>query len=359
MISSIQMLIAENRKIIKEKVVKLLSEDELKCLLSYYSSSEKPEIILCNSFDKHSNLLNWREKWYVVYDKHFTQLLSNLNRIFFLEENEIDAYKVIAQIYAEELFLKGKFVKSGQFINSFFKSDKKEYCMNSKFEEILKIQEAFIISHELAHWFYFRIQEKEKVSRILDMHYEKCREYFNEVAREKTGETVQEADDKIIKLVFDYFKANPRIQEESYCDISAISSLLAHFKVLSNLNSIEIAYAMQLIGFIKYSVNAYSNNLDKKINTEVMDLEIMLRVIIFLKYLEKYFDRFEKEQADEYKQNQTVWIYKSSHWLYDKLKYVGNLLFSCDETESNKEYDIFSKEWEHEYRKIEKILSEQ
>ena len=193
-----------------------------------------------NNDNINTNLLHWREKWYVVYDRHFSQLLKDLNRIFFFEENEIDAYKIIAQIYAEELFLKGKFVKSGQFIDSFFKKDKKKYCMNPEFEEILKIQEAFIISHELAHWFYFRIQEKEKVSRALDMHYEKCRGYFDEVEREKT---VQAADDKIIKLVFHYFKVNPGIQEESYCDISAITFLLAHFKVLSNLNSIEAAAA--------------------------------------------------------------------------------------------------------------------
>lgn len=364
MITSIQMLIAESRKMIKGKVNMSLSEEEMKCLLSYYNSLEKPEIVLCNSFDKHSNLLHWREKWYVVYDRHFSQLLKDLNRIFFFEENEIDAYKIIAQIYAEELFLKGKFVKSGQSINSFFKKDKKKYCMNPEFEEVLKIQEAFIISHELAHWFYFRIQEKEKVSRALDMHYEKCRGYFDEVEREKT---VQAADDKIIKLVFHYFKVNPGIQEESYCDISAITFLLAHFKVLSNLNSIEAAsaaflalYAMQLTGFIKYSVNAYyTDHLEKEIDTEVMDLEIMLRVIIFLKYLEEYFDRFEKEQADEYKRNQTVWMYKSHNLFKDKLNYVGDLLFSSDDTESNKEYDIFSREWEDEYRKIEKILSGQ
>ncbi len=143
--------------------------------------------------------------------------------------------------------------------------------------------------------------------------------------------------------------------------------MLAHFKVLSNLNSIEAAsaaflalYAMQLTGFIKYSVNAYyTDHLEKEIDTEVMDLEIMLRVIIFLKYLEEYFDRFEKEQADEYKRNQTVWMYKSHNLFKDKLNYVGDLLFSSDDTESNKEYDIFSREWEDEYRKIEKILSGQ
>ena len=153
---------AENFPEAEHDRIKAIYADCLSLIVKEYPDHSIPSLIICNSYNKYSTILPVKTKqneykYYLLYDRHLTEINRLFNAIF-LDENDSghDIWKLSYNLFAEDSALKNDSVLLTYFgLNKVALGPFEVECeAQNNLEFIMDVQERYIIGHELGHWIY-------------------------------------------------------------------------------------------------------------------------------------------------------------------------------------------------------------
>lgn len=341
----IQEILKATRKIISTDC-NSFQLDLFQYVIDYYKSEIKPELVLCNSFDKSATSMN-ANGWYVVYDVHLSDILLLANKIYYGEYSEKSSRKLIYRLYAEELLLINKLNSSDYCLKKYLELVNpigSNEISEKKIREITNIQELFVVSHELCHLYHFSTVDNKKRKVLLDDKLDLFNKYFDDLM----GEGLGNQDAVIFGLIKDYLNVNKKLIEECICDIFATSYIMSNYMVLYpeyELTTTQISECiflsisvLQLICFMKYELS--SGDQDK---SEYKDLELTIRQTILMKYISDYYFEFDSNNCELFELERPKWQKKYNDRIMSVFRNVSDDVFQKYFNENG--FSFLSSEW--------------
>lgn len=269
--------------------LKTIFDDCLSSIVKEYTSAFMPTFIICNTYNKYSEILPVRlaenkYKYYLLYDCHLTEINRLFDALYFDEEDSgHDIWKLSYELFAEDAL-----IEDDELFMSYYSLNKValgafkvNYEDKTDLEFILDIQERYIIGHELGHWVY-KVSSDENASSILNIDFGKNRLEFLESIKEILCDVYTEYEKifktkEYVELILEQnniIKENSGILEECFAD--------------------AVAYAM----VFRYIQFKYSNEQNKKILAgKALFLEMMNLQLLAMQHMTTSENSFESSTS--------------------------------------------------------------
>lgn len=308
-----------------------------------YKRERIPKLIICNTYNKYSSILPIKKSkdacdYYLLYDIHLNKLNKLLNT-FFLSSDEIvgrDIWKFAYELFEEEAIL-----SKDEMMITYYGLNKialGPYAMEieecDEVDFILDVQEKYILAHEVGHWIFEMIQQKEN-EKFINL------------------EDLEVVLEDIKVLLCEIYEQYERIlQDKDYIGFIECQKMIVHNnnRIVEECFADAIAYSY-VFDFIN---KVYANNLEKKLcagkalllimlNLQLLAMHHMtvseesfenatsIRLAFFRNYTELYFENEEKTYTEMLEG--VVVRYESR---------ITNLILECFSELENRSENIYS-----------------
>ncbi len=288
--------------------LKVLFDDCLSIIVKGYVEKFMPSLIICDTYNKYSLVMPVRRydnsyKYYILYDCHLNQI-NRLLDAFYLDNKDSahDIWKLAYELFAEDALL-----ENNEILVSYYGLNKValgSFDVNVKeqvdLDFIIDIQERYVIGHELGHWIYKVIENKNGES-ILNISFDA--EWTQFLKNIKA----------ILCDLYEEYESNFKLEE--YVELIHEQRYLVNEndEILEECFADAVAYAMTF----SYVAQNYSENLNRKLLAgkalilEMMNLQLLamqhmyvseksfeastsIRVGFLRNYVPLYFEENEK-----------------------------------------------------------------
>ena len=271
-----------------------------------------PELIVYSSYNKevltkHMSSDNGEiSASYLLFDTHLLEILGEFTEAFLsVHYADLLSHKLVFKLFAEDMYVSDKLHEALHFAYQ-YRASKSVVALSQERLTVmarhLLIQEAFVLSHEICHWYFFRCNEVER-----NKHLEYKRDLWIQYLDILLEKRRHKGDVKGITMLSEmkqYVKVNDDIVEEVTCDTFAAIYLTEYYSGVEDYSKVDIAVSsflciqnMQLLSFIAHDLV----NGTKKISTsDHLMFKITLRMILFKHHIQVYFDNYEKEIVQQF-----------------------------------------------------------
>lgn len=338
----------------KERQIKRIYDECLSSILKEFSVEIIPSLIICNSFNKYSNILPVRinqdnYKYYLLYDCYLNRINRQLDVIFFAENSsEHDIWKLSYELFAEDALL-----NKDNVLFTYFGLNKiglgpfeLESINRTQLDFVEAIQERYIIAHEVGHWIYknsinpnknceYNIKFDENQSSLLNdiksLLSELYREYENKFSDKEYFQTLKEQGD-IVR------ENNSSIHEECFADAIAYAIVFSYVESeYPNNNNMRILVGQALlIEMLNLQLLAMQHMTTSE---ESFESSTSIRIGFFMNYTVLYFEGIEnlydnmlKETIERYEKRITNIILECFATLEDRADNIYDGLIDIDKT---------------------------
>lgn len=275
-----------------------------------YKHEMIPKLIICNTYNKYSSILPIKKSkdscdYYLLYDIHLYELNKLLNTFFLSSDENVghDIWK-----FAYELFEEESALSKDEMMITYYGLNKialGPYAMEidecDEADFILDVQEKYILAHEVGHWIFEMIQQKENQKFInladLEVVLEDIKVLLCEVYEQYEG-IFQEKDymgfiDEQKKIVHN----NSRIVEECFADAIAYSYVFDFInKVYENSLEKKLCAGKALL-LIMSNLQLLAIH-HMTVSDESFENATSIRLAFFRNYTELYFENEEKTYSE-------------------------------------------------------------
>lgn len=318
-----------------------------------------PKLVVCQSANKHISISKIRgdDTFYLIFDLQFIDSVFHLS----LLNNDTctldDLHSFVYRTIAENYLCQGMLNHSKDYINKYLQTPSSNNYHNTNVKAQANhfiIYEAFIILHELSHWFSFRISNEEKEK--IDRHRKACLDIFTRYLKsvEKKG------DDNVnlfIQKQVDYITQNDKIVEESYCDMLATNVVMDMWGENSLFDTADnVLLALRYVQFIQ-NIGFFTSIVDFGQEEDVSFFDMNIRCIIQNAYLNNYIRKNYPSELNVYYS-----IYMKASDDYGNrienplIHMMGDLQNNSDRLNNEKEIEFFEEGYNELFEKIKSIL---
>ena len=287
-----------------ENLLKSFTLDGLRLLppeLVVYSSYNK-EIVTKYLLSKPDNTASA----YLLFDTHLLDLLGEFTEAFLASRHaESLTQKLTYQLLAEEMYISGKLHESLHFAYQYRASKSMVQFTeerNTAMARHLLVQEAFVLCHELTHWYLFRCDKAER-DRYMKFKRDLWVQYLNDLISGR----VHKGDAKGIALLSEmkeHIQTCDAIVEEISCDTFAAMYLVEYFSEINGYTKVDIAVSsflcvqnLQMLSFLEHGLGTSKEG---KPQTEWLAFNMTLRMILYKHHISVYFANYAKEIVKQF-----------------------------------------------------------
>lgn len=338
----------------KERQIKRIYDECLSSILKEFSVEIIPSLIICNSFNKYSNILPVRinqdnYKYYLLYDCYLNRINRQLDVIFFAENSsEHDIWKLSYELFAEDALL-----NKDNVLFTYFGLNKiglgpfeLESINRTQLDFVEAIQERYIIAHEVGHWIYknsinpnknceYNIKFDENQSSLLNdiksLLSELYREYENKFSDKEYFQTLKEQGD-IVR------ENNSSIHEECFADAIAYAIVFSYVESeYPNNNNMRIlvgqALLIEMLNLQLLAMQHMTTSEESfESSTSIRIGFLMNYTVLYFEGIENLYDNMLKETIERYEKRITNIILECFATLEDRADNIYDGLIDIDKT---------------------------
>lgn len=338
----------------KERQIKRIYDECLSSILKEFSVEIIPSLIICNSFNKYSNILPVRinqdnYKYYLLYDCYLNRINRQLDVIFFAENSsEHDIWKLSYELFAEDALL-----NKDNVLFTYFGLNKiglgpfeLESINRTQLDLVEAIQERYIIAHEVGHWIYknsinpnknceYNIKFDENQSSLLNdiksLLSELYREYENKFSDKEYFQTLKEQGD-IVR------ENNSSIHEECFADAIAYAIVFSYVESeYPNNNNMRIlvgqALLIEMLNLQLLAMQHMTTSEESfESSTSIRIGFLMNYTVLYFEGIENLYDNMLKETIERYEKRITNIILECFATLEDRADNIYDGLIDIDKT---------------------------
>jgi len=269
-------------------------------------SIEPPELLIYSSFNKTTetkfieNEETGQQAPVLLFDTHLLDVFGEFAEAYLAGQNADDLVERLTyKLFAEKFYTQSKIHEAIHFSYCFRASRgmvtfSKE--RNTDIARNLLVQEAFILAHELSHWYLFRCDEEEKNIQLTFKRklWLDCFEKLIENRRVRAG---GEGLDTMEKMR-DYIITDDDIIEECACDTFAAIFLIEFMELINGFSKIDIATSsfvcIQNLQLISYLEHNSSKVMNENTTLDKLSFEMTLRMIIYKYHIHDYLYTYSR-----------------------------------------------------------------
>lgn len=284
-----------------------LYEKLLEAFLNEGTQVTLPELVIYSSYKKEIvtrhlvNKLNPIDQPFLMFDTHLLDVLGEFTECFLsIHQPELQVQKLFYRLLAEDMYVHGRLHEALHY-SYMCRTAKGQVVFSEErtksMARHLLVQEAFVLCHELSHWFLFRSNAAER-SRQLEYKRALWTKYFDDLMKNR----IHKGDAKgvaLLKEMQQYIQTDDGIVEEVACDTFAAIYMTEYFNGMNGYSKSDIAVSaflciqnLQMLSFLERDVGTAK----KKVPTaEWLTFNMTLRMILYKHHLSVYFDNYDKE----------------------------------------------------------------
>lgn len=288
--------------------LKYLFDDCISSIVKVRNKEIMPSFIICNTYNKYSVVMPVRVKkdkfkYYVLYDYHLTKINRFFDAIYLDKTDSAhDIWKLSYELFAEEALLEndkvlGMYYALNKTALGSFEANVNE---QNNLDFIVKIQERYIVGHELGHWIY-KMSENKSSENIFNITFDENWNKFLDDIQILLSELYEEYQKRFeskeyVEILHEQVTTvneNNEIQEECFADAIAYAMIFSYVdcNYLNDLEQKLLAGKALFLQMMNLQLLAMQK---MTVSDESFEVSVSIRLTFLRNYSRLYFEGYEK-----------------------------------------------------------------